>query len=242
MDLLAIFAILVAYVVKGLCGFANTLIFSSIIGFSTNNIIITPVELIVGYPSNLLIAWKDRKSLSRKVYLTLSILVFLGSIPGAIFLKNSNPQILKILFTFAIIFIGIEMFFRERQKIKKTPNKIVLMIIGIFSGILSGLFGIGALLVAYVGRTTENQSQFRGNICLVFLMDSTFRIILYSFTGIFTVDIFKQAILLLPFMIIGLFIGILLSKKINESVIKKFVILLLILSGVSLLINNINII
>lgn len=234
----AIVAVLLAYIVKGMSGFANTLVFSSIMSYTSNNIHITPVELIVGYPTNLFIAWKERKDISAKVCIPLSVLVILGSIPGALFLKNGDTQLIKSLFGFAIVFIGIEMLLRERQEAKRKSSKLLLVIIGIVSGILCGLFGIGAFLVAYISRTTENQNQFRGNICVVFFVENTFRIILYSMTGILNMSIVSDALLLTPFMIIGLSFGILLSKKTSDQLVKKIVIVLLIISGISLIINN----
>lgn len=238
MNVTAVIAVILAYIIKGMCGFANTLIFSTIVSFKTTNINISPVELIVGYPSNIFIAWKERKGISAKVCVPLSILVILGSIPGAIVLKNGNTQFIKTLFGFAVVLIGIEMLFRERQKVKKQSSKIILAIIGIISGILCGLFGIGAFLVAYISRTIENQDQFKGNICVVFLVENTFRIIFYSLTGILNVTILKSALLLMPFMIIGLSLGIFFSNIASEKFVKKVVIILLILSGISLIINN----
>jgi uncharacterized protein len=238
MLLLSIIAIICAYIVKGMCGFANTLVFSTLMSFSTSNINITPMELVVGYPSNLYIAWKERKGISLKVWLPLAIMVIAGIIPGVIFLKNGDTNLIKTLFGFAVVFIGIEMLFRERQKDKKASSRLLLTVIGIISGILCGLFGIGVFLVAYISRTTNNQKQFRGNICVVFLIENTFRIILYSLTGILNLSILKQAVILLPFMVIGLSIGTVLSKKASEKLVKKAVIILLILSGISLVINN----
>lgn len=239
MNIITIVAVISAYIVKGMSGFANTLIFSTIMSFSTNNINITPLELIVGYPSNIYIAYKERNSISAKVCVPLSLLVIIGSIPGAIFLKNTDAGTIKTLFGFAVVLIGIEMLMRERQKEKRESSKVVLFIIGIISGVLCGLFGIGAFLVAYISRTTSNQNQFRGNICMVFFVENTFRIVLYSMTGILNLMILKQALMLIPFMIIGLLTGIFLSHKSSEKIVKNFVIVLLIFSGISLIINNI---
>ncbi len=50
-----------AFFVKGLCGFANTLVFTSILGFGSDNINISPVELVLGFPTNLILVWKERK-------------------------------------------------------------------------------------------------------------------------------------------------------------------------------------
>jgi len=239
MIIIAIIATITAYIIKGMCGFANTLIFSSIMSFTSNNINITPTELLLGYPSNIFIAYKQRKCLSARIWLPLSLLVIAGIIPGAIFLQMVNSQYLKIFFGLSIVSISLEMFSRERQKEKKKSSKFVLTIIGIISGILCGLFGIGAFLAAYISRTTDNQNDFKGNLCIVFLIENTFRIILYIVTGIINLNILKDALLLIPFMAIGLYIGTVLSNKTSEKVIKKVVIILLMCSGVSLIINNI---
>lgn len=241
MEIIAAIAVLCAYLVKGMCGFANTLVFSTIMSFTANNITISPIELIVGYPANFLMAWKERKSISAKIYLPLSALVILGSIPGALFLKSGNTQLIKLLFGFVVVIIGIEMYIRESQKGKEKTAPVILVILGVLSGILCGLFGIGALLAAYVSRTTDNISAFRGNICVVFCVENTFRIILYSVIGIINYEIFKSALILIPFMIAGLLAGMFLAKKVSEKAVKKIVIILLILSGISLIINSISV-
>ena len=107
-------------------------------------------------------------------------------------------------------FIGFEMYFRESKAKVVKEFKIVLVMIGLISGMLCGLYGIGALLAAYV----------------IVLM------------GIISVDIFKDAIILIPFMLIGLFVGMKSSAVLNEKIVKKVVILMLILSGIGLIVNN----
>lgn len=49
-----VIAAFAAFFVKGLCGFANTLVFTSILGFGAANVNISPVELL-GYPTNLIL-------------------------------------------------------------------------------------------------------------------------------------------------------------------------------------------
>lgn len=52
-----------AYFVKGLCGFANTLVFTTILSFGTANASISPVDLLLGYPANVILTWKNRRNL-----------------------------------------------------------------------------------------------------------------------------------------------------------------------------------
>ncbi|MBR2402167.1 MAG: sulfite exporter TauE/SafE family protein, partial [Lachnospiraceae bacterium] len=58
-----IIATLCGYFVKGLCGFANTLVLSSILSYRTNTIDITPVDLFMSVPTNAIMTWKERKNL-----------------------------------------------------------------------------------------------------------------------------------------------------------------------------------
>ena len=50
-------ATFVAFFIKGLCGFANTLVFTTILGFGEANVNISPVELLLGFPSNLILVF-----------------------------------------------------------------------------------------------------------------------------------------------------------------------------------------
>ena len=230
------FAAVCAYFVKGLCGFANTLVFSTILSFSTNNVNISPVELVLGLPSNIMISYKERKSVQWKVCLPLAGLVLLGDIPGILLLKNTNTQVIKGIFGFVIIAIGVEMLLREYMR-KTKKSQLLLITVGILSGILCGLYGLGALLAAYMGRVTDNSSSFKGNLCIVFLIDNLFRLVMYGVTGIITLATLKQSVVLFPFMALGLFLGMKGSSFLDEKKIKKLVIIMLILSGVSLIVT-----
>ena len=233
-----IIATLAAFFVKGLCGFANTLVFTSILGFGENNVAISPVELMLEYPSNLILTWKNRKSLKKEVFIPLAVLVLLGSIPGALLLKNVDVKSIKIVFGVVVILLALEMFLREKSTKKYKESRLVLAIIGIVSGVLCGLFGVGALLAAYIGRTTDNSKEFKGNISAVFIADNTFRIILYSVLGVITFDGIKQALILLPVALIGLFLGIKSASILDEKLAKGLVIVLLIISGIILISKN----
>ena len=233
-----IVAALCAFFVKGLCGFANTLVFTTILSFGNSNVNISPVELLLGYPTNIILAWKERKSITWSVCVPLAVMVIMGSIPGVLFLKNADTGTVKLLFGVVIIFIGLEMLLREFRTKKVKQSKVLLSIIGILSGLLCGLYGVGALLGAYVSRITDDSSSFKANICVVFLVENTFRIILYTLWGIITPSELRQAVLLVPVMLIGLMLGMVSGKVLDEKIVKKIVIMMLVVSGVALVVNG----
>lgn len=226
-----ILATLSAFFVKGLCGFANTLVFTSILGFGSSNVNISPVEIVLGFPTNVILAWKERKNLQPKVFVPLALLILAGSIPGALFLKSADSQVLKVVFGVVLIFTGLEMLAREYKIVKMKESKLMLGLVGLAAGVLSGLFGVGALLAAYVSRVTDNTSEFKANFSAVFIMENIFRMGLYGTLGIITGDSLKRSLMLFPFMLFGLAGGMKSSQVLDEKLVKKLVILLLVISG-----------
>jgi len=231
-----IIAALAAFFVKGLCGFANTLVFTTILSFGQNNLAISPVELLLGYPTNAILAWKERRAIDWKLCLPLCAMVLAGCLPGAFLLKNVDARAIKIFFGVVIVLIALEMLLRKGSTGKQ--NRWVMLMIGILSGMLCGLFGVGALLGAYLTRVTDDTHAFKGNLCMVFFVENTFRVILYIASGIITLATFKQALLLAPVMLVSLWLGMKAGSIINEKIAKKIVLVALLVSGIALIINS----
>ncbi len=233
-----ILATVSAFFVKGLCGFANTPVFTSVLSLTNiNNVDISPVDLMIGYPANIVMAFRERKSIRWKVCLPLIALVLAGSIPGVLFLKNADTGLIRIVFGCVVILVAIEMILRLLLPGKLKENKGMLILIGILSGVLCGLYGIGALLSGYIGRVSEDTHAFKANICVVFLAENTFRIVTYLLSGILTLSALKQAACLLPFMLAGMGLGMLAAKKIPEKPVKILVAVMLAVSGVMLILR-----
>jgi len=232
------FAALLAFVVKGITGFGNTLVMGSLFSFIIPNKQTTPVDLLMGIPTNTYIAWRERKSMTPKVVIPLSCMVIAGAIPGAFLLKSGDDWVLRAAFGVITVGMAIEIFLRSSTKSRKS-NRLLLIIIGVISGVFAGLFGIGALLVAYISRTADNKSTFRADICCVFLVENVFRLFLYIVTGIITRSIVFLTLTLLPAVALGLFIGIKLDAKMDDKAATKTIILLLAISGLTLFIKSV---
>lgn len=231
-----------AFFVKGLCGFANTLVFQSILSFQNDNRNISPVELILTYPANIILMVKERKSLKWNVCLPLTALVVVGSIPGILLLKTADTTVIKIIFGIVTVFVAVEMFFRMRRKENKEEGiveKVLMFVVGLISGVLCGLYGVGALLGAFVGRKTDTLSAFKANMSFIFVVENTLRLVLYVILQILNFEILKKALIMIPFMFAGLLLGMFASRFVNEKHAKKIIILLLIISGISLVVTSI---
>ena len=135
-----------------------------------------------------------------------------------------------------IVLIALEMLLRKGSTGKQ--NRWVMLIIGVLSGMLCGLFGVGALLGAYLSRVTDDTHAFKGNMCIVFFVENTFRLILYIASGIITLGTLQQALWLGPVMLVSLWLGMKAGHVLNEKTAKKIVLVMLIISGIALIINS----
>lgn len=238
-DIFLFIATLLAYFIKSITGFGNTLVMGSLFSFVVPNRITTPIDLVLSIPTNIYIVWRERKNISLKTVIPLSVMLLAGVIPGTFLLKVGNDLILKAILGLVIVGIAIEMLLRKSDgSVVRKTNPVFLTTIGVLSGVMAGLYGIGALLVAYISRTTENKNQFRANICCVFLVDNIFRFFLYSYTGILNKEILHTLILLCPAVLIGMFLGIKADSRMKEETVRKTVILLLIVSGTILFVKS----
>lgn len=231
---------MLAYIVKGITGFGNTLVMDSLFSFAVSNRLTTPIDLLFSIPTNAYIAWRERKNISLKVVIPLSLMLLAGILPGTFLLKTGDDRILKAGLGIVIIGIAFEMLFsKPKYETNKKANPILLTVIGIVSGILAGLYGIGALLITYINRTANNKNQFRGDICCIFLVENLFRFMLYLYSGILSMEILRLALFLAPAVLLGMIIGVKADTKMNEEAVRKVVIILLIASGVALLVKNV---
>lgn len=231
----------IAYFVKGFCGFANTLVFSSILSFRFDNVNISPVELILGIPANAFLVWKERRYADKKIWIPLTIFMLAGSTGGVLLLKYLDVTRIKSIFGVVVFCVALEMLIRMRQPESSQESSaskastIGMILTGILSGILCGMFGIGALLAAYVGRATKDTRTFRGSISVVFLIENLYRFVLYAGTGILSAEVIRQAVFLFPCMIAGLGVGLGCAGRLDEKKVKTAVVVMLMISGAVLI-------
>ena len=89
---------LFSFFIKGLCGFANSMVFTTLMSFTSSLVNISPVILLLDFPSNLIMTWRYRREINPKVCLPLCAMVVAGMIPGTLFLKNADTGFLKVIF------------------------------------------------------------------------------------------------------------------------------------------------
>ena len=223
-----------SYFIKGIAGFGDALVSSPLLSLTKlTPTEIGPMNLLLNWPVNFYIAFKNRKSFSIKKTLPMIILILIGLVPGIIFLKYASSWVLKAVLGLVILCIGIEMLTRKEAPNAK-GNRVVMVIVSLLTGLFAGLFGIGILFVAYIERTGYiDKGQFRGQMCFVFFIENTARLILYVVMGLYTVDIVKLSLIAAVGGFAGIFCGSRVDTKLSEATVKKIIILVFMCAGLS---------
>ena len=83
---------------------------------------------------------------------------------------------------------------------------------------------------------TTDDATYKGTMSIIFTVENAFRIAAYSVTGLLTVESFVNAAMMLPFMGMGLFLGIRLSSRMNARAMRIIIGVMLLISGIPLVV------
>jgi len=232
-------AALVGYFVKGVAGIGNTLVVTSVMAYSRTNAEITPVELLLCIPTNLVVTWVYRRHINWKLAIAPMCMVLAGDVLGVLLLKNVDVTAVKAIFGVVLMLLSVEQLWRElRGKPGRAAHPALMLMLGIAAGVLCGMFGVGALLAAYFARVTTDDATYKGTMSVIFTVEYFLRVIAYSVTGLLTMQSLQNAAMLLPFMGLGLFLGIRLSSRMNACTMRIIIGVMLLLSGVPLVLTS----
>lgn len=233
------FITLCSFFIKGLCGFANSLVFTTMLSFRGSIVNISPIILLLNYPSNLIMAWSGRKAIDYKICVPLCIMVLAGIIPGTFFFANTDTRILEGIFGVVVVLIALEMLLGKRKVRPAGQNPgWKLSLLGILSGFVLGFCGTGVLVGTYLTKVTGDTKSFKANACVVYSMSDTIKVLMFIFLSVLSADILWQALALFPISLLGLWLGMKSSKVLNEAIAKKIVLIMLVISGTALVISN----
>ena len=228
-----------SYFVKGLAGFGDPLISNPCLSLTEmTNSQITPMNLLMNWPLNLYIAFKNRKSFSARACIPMIVCILAGMIPGIACLKFGQSEILKAGLGLLIVFCGIEMLTRKESKVSH-GNPIIMALVSMASGFTAGLYGINLFFVAYIERTGYvNRNQFRGQMCFIFFIENTVRLFLYIFVyKMYTAIILQAAVISAFGVAAGMFLGSRVAERLSENFVHKLIMVVFIVAGLSTLIK-----
>lgn len=111
--------------------------------------------------------------------------------------------------------------------------------VGIGGGILGGIAGLsGPLATIWCGLRGWNKDQQRATYQSYNLIILALAVAAYASQGLLTREVGLLTLISVPALLVGVQLGLTAYKRVNESGFRKLVLILLLASGVSLVVNN----
>ncbi len=215
--------VFLAFVLKGLTGFGPGLVIvpvaAVLIGAQEAVLLIAFLDLV----SNTLIACRDRTSISYGFWLPMAIAMGAGSLIGGLFLRLVPPRDFSFLLAVVVALVGVWFLFGringngnplQTELPAKTGPKDTA--VAVSTGVFGGFFGLaGILIAAYLG-TFLAKELLRRVLVHILLVSATVRVITYTATGMYTLNILLLAAGAIPLLLAGLYCGDRLLFRISE--------------------------
>lgn len=184
---------------------------------------------------SVILVAKNWGNIEKRTVLELATGIVVGLSGGILILKIGNPLFLKrMLGIFTLLFVGYH--FLSKQKLK-IPGKLGVLF-GLAGGVFSGMFSAGGpTYVLYVYNRIDSASVFRATLIGILAITNTLRVPMLIVSDILTVHTLKIAVYLLPVFVVAIMLGNRTYHKINEGRFKTILMILLGISGVSLLLS-----
>jgi uncharacterized protein len=228
----------VAGLTTGLTGFAAGLVASGVWLQ-----ILTPQQTAVliacyGVVNQSYTVWKLRHAFSFRRIVPFIAGGVIGVPLGTMLVAITNPAGIKLVF--GVLLIAYSAYGLFRPAIKPVhSNTTIDSGIGVLNGVLGGLTGLGGVIVTIWVQLRDWPKDVQRSVFQpVIFATMALIVISNAASGAFTVEIGKLFLLGLPALGAGLWVGLRLYGKLNDATFRKAILVLLFLSGGSLLITS----
>lgn len=237
--MLGFISILLASLVQGITGFGFALIAVPLLSLFIPELRnITPIIVIYSFLTNIIIVYKTRHYIDLKKILPLIIFGIIATPLGIYILLYINVNTLKIVVGLIITITALAML--RNYKIKIKNQNISYGVVGLLSGLLNGSAGLsGPPVVLFLTNQNTDKDVFRANLTFYGIATNIFAIILFVSEGIVNTSVLNFTAIYLPALILGVFGGIKISSKINETLFKNLTIYLILFLGLYTVISTI---
>jgi uncharacterized membrane protein YfcA len=221
---------------SGLSGFAMGLVVSGvwlhIIAPDQNALLIVLCGLVTQGSG----IWRVRRAINWRTVSPFIVGGALGVPAGTALLTTVDQHTLRL--TMGILLVIFSLYSLIRPALKPVQGGVPSDFgVGIANGLIGGLTGLGGIAVTIWcqlrgGPKDAQRAIFQPVIFLTFLMSA----ISLAVAGAFSIGTLKLYALALPALIAGIWLGIKLYGKLDDATFRKIILVLLLLSGLSLIV------
>jgi len=237
-ELAAIAAIvLVAYVILGTSGFGSAVVGIPLLAHVVPLRFAVPLVLLLDVVGMLIQGARVRRQINRTELKRLIPFMAVGIALGTTLLANLPQRALVGLLGCLAVGYGL---LNLAGRVSTRPLSAAWAgPTGVTAGTMGALFGTGGpIYIIYLSRRLADMAELRATITAVLMVSVATRVVIFAVSGLLQQDgLFLVAAAMLPVMLAGLSIGWRMHARLPQSVVRRALYALLVVSGVSLLVR-----
>lgn len=228
---------------------AIVLVASTIMGLTSfgMGMVISPILLLLIEPQSVVttinalsalvlvpVLLQTRGYVAVRRVLPLAVAGLLAVPVGVLILSSASPGTLRITIAAVILALAIPSAFNLGRPLPRP--EIFGPMIGFLGAMLVTGFGVGTPLVAlFFVNQRWTGGELRASVAIYYMAVTLGALILYSATGLFTVDQLVLAASLAPAVPVGFGLAAVLMRRINDRMLRQTVVVVIIVASLGLL-------
>ncbi len=222
--------IFTASLVTGVCRFGFALVAVPFLMVFLPPRTVIPLITIISLALDVTILLDARRHVEWRKVASLMTSGVIGMLIGAWLLVYLDIGSLKLYIGVIITFFALASLLGLRRDVEN--ERTAFIVAGFLAGLLGGSTSIpGPPIVLFFQNQRMSKETFRANIIAFILSLYIVTIPMYALNGLISWDIVSTSFLLVLPLLLGGWVGIRLSRTIDEDVFKKIVLVLVILAG-----------
>ncbi|HVY05069.1 MAG TPA: sulfite exporter TauE/SafE family protein [Burkholderiales bacterium] len=226
---------LLAYIILGISGFGSALVTIPLLVHFLPLQSVVPLVVTVDFLATVSNGLRFREHVEVSELKLVIPSVIVGILSGVTLLATLPKHAALILL--GVFVTGYGIYRLATRPSTKPVSRWWGIPTGLIGGLIGGLFGVGGPIYAtYMSARIHDPARMRATLSAVFSFSTGLRLVVYLLSGLLLQpEIWWAFLLLVPAMPIGLAIGHRLHTKLTRDQVGRFISVLLVVSGVSLL-------
>lgn len=237
MSLLIIPIIFLSGLTYGLTGFGSALVAMPLLTPLLGVEVAAPMFALVALAAEFVSLLRYRRHLRFEAVWRL-MLASLLALPIGVMLAQQLPE-QAVLLLLGVVVGGYGLYNLLRLPLPHIVNPNLAFFFGFASGLLSGAYNTGGPpVVIYTTMARWEPTKFKSTLQGMFMVNSTVVISLHYVNQHITPLVVEGVLIALPVMLIGVWMGWRLDRRINPALFNRIVMALLVLVGLRLILSN----
>ena len=199
--------------------------------------VVVPMVMLIGLVCTIPMIIHSRKWFSKRIIGTM-LAGALAALPlGTWILRAVDPAALKVAVGSVVVVLGFALWKGWRRPLR---NQVAGMLAaGFGSGLLNSSISLpGPPVVLFLANQGTPKDAFRGSLIGFFALLNVVTLTWFGFSGLLTGEVFRYVATFVPTAVAGTILGIVLSGRIPEEKFNRFVVLVVMVTGATLVAFN----